>query len=194
MDQRYIGIFWGGQNIINVNGREIQIWSNTIKWKDIVEGVINCHIVLFYHWNLLVLTLLWNDMTQYELLVYNPHTQYHYNHKSKISTLCHPTFIYPWVRLTHLVVILYFIIVTEISANNVMMKNIANRNIRILLYNYFSTSWPLHSNKPKDLLISVFLSNVNEWFTARNSWGTLHSSIRTHRPTNVYILWNLNQN
>ena len=33
----YIGIFWGAGNIINSNGREIQIWSNTINWKGIVE-------------------------------------------------------------------------------------------------------------------------------------------------------------
>ena len=51
VDQRYIGIFWGEVNIINGNGRDIQIWSNTINWKGIVEGVINCPIVVFSHLN-----------------------------------------------------------------------------------------------------------------------------------------------
>ena len=39
-------MFWGAENIINGNGREIQIWYNTINWKVIVEGIINCLIVV----------------------------------------------------------------------------------------------------------------------------------------------------
>ena len=42
-------MFWGAENIINVNGREIQIWYNNINWKVIVEVVINCPIVVFSH-------------------------------------------------------------------------------------------------------------------------------------------------
>ena len=47
---RGILVYFGGAgNIINGNGRDIQIWSNTINWKGIIEGVINCPIFLLYH-------------------------------------------------------------------------------------------------------------------------------------------------
>ena len=37
--------------IINSNVREIQIWDTTINLEGIIEAIINCHIIVFFHLN-----------------------------------------------------------------------------------------------------------------------------------------------
>ena len=50
--KRMIGIsgyFVRAGTIINGNRRETQSWANTINWKEIIEAVIKCPIVVFSH-------------------------------------------------------------------------------------------------------------------------------------------------
>ena len=58
------GSFVRAGAFIDGNGREIQIWCNRINWKEIIEAVVNCPIVVLYHRNCLVLAFLWNYMTE----------------------------------------------------------------------------------------------------------------------------------
>ena len=57
-----MGYFVQVGDIINGNGRDIQIWYTRINWKGIIESVINCYIVLFSNWGGLLLAL--NSMTE----------------------------------------------------------------------------------------------------------------------------------
>ena len=48
---------------MNGDGKDIQIWANTINWKGVIEEVINCTIVLFSRLNFLVVAFLLNAIT-----------------------------------------------------------------------------------------------------------------------------------